>query len=230
MIGGFAVSKFGLTYRVADYIGRSLSRRSKDSSSIFALRLIELLKAIDRIQEENPAVTMSVWAGDGIWVCHNGVRLFMILPRINSVRVLYERSKRNKTFALHKSLTRYVKLGKPLHDVARQEDYWLWRIEAENFSLITEFVSSLPHARSRPDDDKHPRNFPGEVRMIALELFERNGRWCPGTKGRARHQVGKHEPVEFDHILPHARGGSRSAINIQVLCEVCNRAKGATPL
>lgn|GEM_PF-2861523 len=38
---------------------------------------------------------------------------------------------------------------------------------------------------------------------------------------------GSNENLEFDHIIPLARGGSNTARNIQLLCEKCNRAKHA---
>ncbi|MGE0160774.1 MAG: HNH endonuclease [Gemmatimonadales bacterium] len=35
------------------------------------------------------------------------------------------------------------------------------------------------------------------------------------------------ERLEFDHIVPHSRGGSNTYRNVQLLCESCNRAKRA---
>ncbi|MGH9199405.1 MAG: HNH endonuclease [Acidimicrobiia bacterium] len=32
---------------------------------------------------------------------------------------------------------------------------------------------------------------------------------------------------EFDHIIPLATGGSNTERNVQLLCESCNRQKGA---
>jgi 5-methylcytosine-specific restriction endonuclease McrA len=41
-------------------------------------------------------------------------------------------------------------------------------------------------------------------------------------------RCGSAEKLEFDHIIPVIRGGSNTERNIQLLCEQCNRAKGAT--
>lgn len=40
-------------------------------------------------------------------------------------------------------------------------------------------------------------------------------------------KCGSTEKLEFDHIIPVAKGGSNTERNIQLLCENCNRQKGA---
>lgn len=39
-------------------------------------------------------------------------------------------------------------------------------------------------------------------------------------------RCGAEEDLQFDHVIPVARGGGNAPENIQVLCGTCNRAKG----
>ena len=41
-------------------------------------------------------------------------------------------------------------------------------------------------------------------------------------------RCGSQQRLEFDHVIPLSKGGSSTARNIQLLCEPCNRTKGAT--
>jgi hypothetical protein len=58
---------------------------------------------------------------------------------------------------------------------------------------------------------------PDEVRIF---VWNRDGGRCV--------RCGSQERLEFDHVIPIRLGGSNTARNLQVLCEACNRAKGAS--
>jgi hypothetical protein len=38
---------------------------------------------------------------------------------------------------------------------------------------------------------------------------------------------GSNENLEYDHIIPWSRGGADTVRNLQLLCQTCNRRKGA---
>lgn len=41
-------------------------------------------------------------------------------------------------------------------------------------------------------------------------------------------RCGAAKRLEFDHVIPLAMGGANTARNLQMLCQVCNREKGAS--
>lgn len=41
-------------------------------------------------------------------------------------------------------------------------------------------------------------------------------------------KCGSNERLEYDHIIPVSKGGSNTERNVQLLCEGCNRSKGAS--
>lgn len=58
---------------------------------------------------------------------------------------------------------------------------------------------------------------PQDVKMV---VWQRDGGRCVACESQVN--------LEFDHVIPVAMGGSNTARNLQVLCESCNRRKGAT--
>lgn len=88
-----------------------------------------------------------------------------------------------------------------------------WRPpEAEPFKPDPPPAPEIPH----PAGERNRRLIPQAVK-IAVSV--RDG-------GRCR-QCGSTEQLHFDHVIPVSRGGANTVANIQLLCAVCNRAKGA---
>lgn len=64
---------------------------------------------------------------------------------------------------------------------------------------------------------KRRQHIPKELRRV---VFERDGGRCV--------ECGTNFDLQYDHVLPVARGGATTVENLQLLCGDCNRAKGAT--
>jgi hypothetical protein len=52
---------------------------------------------------------------------------------------------------------------------------------------------------------------------VRIFVWQRDGGACA--------KCGKNQNLEFDHIIPVSQGGSSTARNVQLLCEICNRVK-----
>ncbi|MBN1139724.1 MAG: HNH endonuclease [Anaerolineae bacterium] len=79
------------------------------------------------------------------------------------------------------------------------------------------FGTGSPISNTATDTPQRGRSpIPDEVKMF---VWRRDGGCCV--------KCGSRENLEFDHIIPLAMGGSNTARNLQLLCEKCNRSKGA---
>jgi hypothetical protein len=54
---------------------------------------------------------------------------------------------------------------------------------------------------------------------VQIFVWNRDGGKCV--------KCGSNKNLEFDHIIPLSKGGNNTSRNLQLLCESCNRAKGA---
>ncbi len=88
------------------------------------------------------------------------------------------------------------------------------KITAVMVSKIKATIDSKITAGHKPAGGRRP--IPDNVKMF---VWQRDGGRCV--------KCGSQLNLEFEHIIPIAKGGSNTARNLQLLCENCNRLKGA---
>ena len=89
---------------------------------------------------------------------------------------------------------------------------------AANYSASLS-MSPLAGDQQAPLGERNTRSIPQDVK---IQVAARDG-------GRCR-QCGSAQDLHFDHVIPWSKGGANTVQNIQLLCEPCNRRKGADDL
>ena len=79
-----------------------------------------------------------------------------------------------------------------------------------------ERVKARPSRKRRPRKRVRREHIPVSVNRL---VWRRDQGRCVNC--------GSNERLEYDHIIPVSKGGSNTARNLQLLCERCNRRKGA---
>ena len=80
---------------------------------------------------------------------------------------------------------------------------------------ISKFEAHYTKTKST-SSNKRSRRITQEVKD---KVWNRDGGKCV--------ECGSNENLEFDHIIPHSKGGANTYRNIQLLCQPCNRTKSA---
>lgn len=213
---------YGCIYKTSEFIEKLIPKRRENN---LINSTTHFLKFLDQFQDRNPLFTITVHAADGIWAYYQGARQFFIKPT-------------QKHILFHVFSANRVSNAIEQENMSFGEE-WLvdyadkvWKIGSEQLEWLQGFIEShypVPKDDVKASDKKHSRHIPGDVRQAVLESFIRNGRICNGVYGKIkRHKVVDGTELEFDHILPHSKGGSSSYYNVQVLCKDCNRAKSAS--
>ena len=76
----------------------------------------------------------------------------------------------------------------------------------------------LRHKHSLAQNTEPRTDRTGIPEEVRIAVWRRDNGQC---------RCGSRERLEYDHIIPVSRGGSNTVRNIELLCETCNRNKGA---
>lgn len=93
-------------------------------------------------------------------------------------------------------------------------------VDETHFRRGKKLLEQIDHARSRQE----LRNRPDMARerisdIVQTYVWDRDEGKCV--------KCGSKKHLEFDHVIPHSKGGGNSARNLQLLCQRCNREKSA---
>lgn len=122
----------------------------------------------------------------------------------------------------------FLDLTRPLYDEVvdrlwREGSEAGWRVDEleRRVSMLRTVYSLGPRMDSIAGNVFHSLGAEPPSRHITQEVKDKVWR---RDQGRCV-DCGSQERLEFDHIIPFARGGANSYRNVQLLCEGCNRAK-----
>ena len=98
------------------------------------------------------------------------------------------------------------------------ENVLSWNEENYDDEIHVSFKFRKVDGDDEEDDNEEKRS--REIsQQIKDKVWNRDGGKCV--------KCGSNEDLEFDHIIPHSKGGANTYRNIQLLCEPCNRKKSA---
>jgi HNH endonuclease len=223
------IMQYGTLYALIDFIDRIVPK-SAPSNGPFLKAVMDGLKRVVVVQNANPWFTINVTVTGGVWIFYRNRRRWLINPGQKFLRI--ENAYGQPTN--DPNIEPYLRAGIKRGDITSTQQKWLtgWRVNTAGLSFVWAFIEGLegpPPDMIFTTNGSHPRYFPGEVRQLALDIFEKEGRVCPGVAKLSKpHKLNIGDPIEFDHVLPYAKDGPSTYRNIQILCVECNRLKRDT--
>lgn len=223
------MKKFAKLYQSTDFFQSLLSKQKIPTADnvAFIHSCFEFVKNLAQISHDSKDLTLLFSANDGLRIYLGGVMQVFVKPTQKYLLFHFF----DRSLPLYAKVKSDINLALVLRD-SPQGDYTMLEAVGGTLPFLLTFIAELAPAidfDSVVDSITHPRYFPGDVREDALRAFEANDRLCGGVSGKTKpHKVKLSESLEFDHILPHSRGGASSLGNLQILCTTCNRTKSGS--
>lgn len=106
------------------------------------------------------------------------------------------------------------------HNNQLKDDFDEWYIFGELNASLIPWDIWLDDSKDKTEEIEAPKKRSRNITQKVKDLvWNRDGGKCV--------ECGSNENIEFDHIIPHSKGGANTYRNIQLLCEPCNRSKSA---
>ena len=103
------------------------------------------------------------------------------------------------------------------HDLTSHDVRALLNVQANRRRVQLENAHALQAMADQLEPRARRASIPREVKVL---VWQRDQGRCV--------ECGSQASLEFDHVIPLSWGGSDNARNLQLLCETCNRRKGAS--
>ena len=113
-----------------------------------------------------------------------------------------------------------------LADIGYNREHWYLKpVLINEIEYLLEVLPMLiepdfiPFEENTDDDTTDPKTDRYISKSVKISVWRRDSGKCV--------ECGSQEKLEYDHIIPVAKGGSNTERNVQLLCEKCNRQKSA---
>ena len=94
-----------------------------------------------------------------------------------------------------------------------------FEFDKSHYNEMKDEISQFKSTYSNPKQTLPKKRSRRITQEVKDKVWNRDGGKCV--------ECGSNENLEFDHIIPHSKGGANTYRNIQLLCEPCNRSKSA---
>ena len=94
-----------------------------------------------------------------------------------------------------------------------------FEFDKSHYNEMKDEISQFKSTYSNPKQTLSKKRSRRITQEVKDKVWNRDGGKCVDCCSN--------ENLEFDHIIPHSKGGANTYRNIQLLCEPCNRSKSA---